>query len=59
VLVPKAKLEIFIPDELIEVVVETITKAARTGQFGDGKIFISDVLEVVKIRTGERGSGAI
>ena len=59
VLVPKTKLEIFIPDELVEVVVETITQTARTGQFGDGKIFISEVLEVIKIRTGERGGDAI
>lgn len=59
VLVAKTKLEIFVTDELVEVVVDTITQSARTGRLGDGKIFISDVLEVVKIRTGERGSDAI
>ena len=59
VVVPKTKLEIFIPDGLLEVVIETVSQAARTGQLGDGKIFVSDVLEAVKIRTGERGSDAI
>lgn len=59
VFVPKTKLEIFIADELLEVVIQTITQAARTGQFGDGKVFVSDVLEAVKIRTGERGADAI
>lgn len=59
VFVPKTKLEIFVPDELTEVVVGTISDTARTGQLGDGKIFISEVLEAVKIRTGERGSDAI
>ena len=59
VYVPKTKLEIFVADDLCEVVLETITQAARTGQFGDGKILISDVLEVVKIRTGERGANAV
>lgn len=59
VYVPKTKLEIFISDEQCEVVVETISQVARTGQFGDGKILISDVLEVIKIRTSERGAKAV
>lgn len=59
VLVAKTKIEIFVTDELVEIVVDTITQSARTGRLGDGKIFVSDVLEVVKIRTGERGSDAI
>ena len=59
IVVPKAKLEMFVPDELLEVVIETVARVARTGQFGDGKIFVSDVVEAVKIRTGERGSDAI
>lgn len=57
--VKKVKLEIVVPDELLEKVVETITRHAHTGNPGDGKIFISTVDEVVKIRTGERGEEAI
>ena len=57
--VAKAKLEIVVPDELVERVVEVIQKNAHTGNPGDGKIFIYDVRDVVKIRTGERGEEAI
>lgn len=57
--VPKAKLEIVVPDELADAVVSTIQKAAHTGNPGDGKIFVYDVQEIVKIRTGERGENAI
>jgi len=57
--VPKAKLEIVVSDELVEVVVETIRRLAHTGQPGDGKIFVIPVEEVVKIRTGERGETAL
>ncbi|MFQ6092058.1 MAG: P-II family nitrogen regulator [bacterium] len=56
---PKAKVEIVVPDELTEIVVETIQKSAHTGNPGDGKIFIIDVLDVVKIRTNERGQKAL
>ena len=56
---PKIKLEIIIPDDLVAQVVETIEKAARTGRIGDGKIFLTDIEEVVRIRTGERGKDAI
>ncbi len=56
---PKIKLEIIIPDELVAQVVETIENAARTGRIGDGKIFVTNVEEVVRIRTGERGKDAI
>ena len=56
---PKIKLEIIIPDELVAQVVETIEKAARTGRIGDGKIFVTNVEDVVRIRTGERGKDAI
>ena len=55
----RTKLEIIVPDELAEVTVKAIQENARTGGKGDGKIFISDVLDVVRIRTGERGRGAI
>ena len=57
--VPKIKIEIVIDDGLVSDAVEAISKAARTGQVGDGKIFISPVEEVVRIRTGESGSSAI
>ena len=59
VFVNKAKLENIIPDELLEVVIDTVTQVARTGQFGDGKLVVSDVRNAIKIRTGERGSDAI
>jgi nitrogen regulatory protein P-II 1 len=56
---PKTKLEIVVPDELCDKVVEVIARAARTGKKGDGKIFVLPVLDVVKIRTGEHGTAAI
>ena len=57
--VAKVKLEIVVPDDLVETVVDVIQKHAHTGNPGDGKIFIYDVKDVVKIRTGERGEEAI
>ena len=56
---PKVKIEIVLSDELVEPAVEAILKAARTGRIGDGKIFVSDVWEAIRIRTGERGAAAI
>jgi len=56
---PKVKIEVVCPDDLAERAIEAITAAARTGRIGDGKIFVSDVLEVVRIRTGERGDDAV
>jgi nitrogen regulatory protein P-II 1 len=56
---PKVKLEIIVSEEMVVKVVETIEKAARTGRIGDGKIFVTPVEEVVRIRTGERGEDAI
>lgn len=57
--VPKVKLEIVIEDERAELVVETIVQTAHTGKIGDGKIFISPVEDVVRIRTQERGEDAL
>lgn len=57
--VPKVKLEIVVPDGLADTVVGVIHKNAHTGNPGDGKIFVYRVEDVVKIRTGERGEGAI
>ncbi len=56
---PKIKLEIVVDDELVEQVVDVIEETARTGKIGDGKIFVTPVEEVIRIRTGERGPGAI
>ena len=56
---PKIKLEIVIDEDLVERVVEVIEEAARTGKIGDGKIFVTPVEDVIRIRTGERGPGAI
>ena len=56
---PKVKLEVVVEDGIVERVVEAIAAAARTGRIGDGKIFVMDVGEVLRIRTGERGSDAI
>jgi nitrogen regulatory protein PII len=57
--VPKVKLEIAVDDGLADSVVETIGEAARTGRIGDGKIFVLNVEEAIRIRTGERGPDAI
>lgn len=56
---PKVKLEIALADDMVETVVEAITKAASTGKIGDGKIFIANLEEVIRIRTGETGTDAI
>jgi len=56
---PKVKLEIVAPDSLVQKIIETIETAAKTGRIGDGKIFITPVDEVIRIRTGERGEAAI
>ena len=56
---PKSKIELIVPDELVTQVIETIERAAKTGKIGDGKIFVTLVEEVIRIRTGERGKEAI
>jgi nitrogen regulatory protein P-II 1 len=56
---PKTKLEIVVKDEQLEEIIEVITKAAQTGRIGDGKIFVSDLVDVIRIRTEERGEDAI
>ena len=56
---PKMKLELVVDDDQVERCVEVITQAARTGKIGDGKIFVTDVLRVVRIRTGEQDQDAI
>jgi len=56
---PKVKVELVVSDDLVEEVISTIAGTARTGEIGDGKIFISDITEAVAIRTGVRGEPAI
>lgn len=56
---PKLKLEVVVDDSAVENVITAVTDAARTGAIGDGKIFISDVQDAVRIRTGERGGAAL
>ena len=56
---PKVKIEVVCEDAVLERAVEAIINSARTGRIGDGKIFVSSVEEVIRIRTGERGEGAI
>jgi len=57
--IPKIKMEIIVSDDLASKVVEAIEQAAKTGRIGDGKIFVTTVEEVVRIRTGERGEDAL
>ena len=56
---PKAKIELAVDDDIADQVVEAIANTARTGKIGDGKIFVSDLLETIRIRTGETGSEAV
>jgi nitrogen regulatory protein P-II 1 len=57
--IPKIKVEIIVADDMAARVIETIAQAAKTGRIGDGKIFVTPVEEVVRIRTGERGEDAL
>jgi nitrogen regulatory protein P-II 1 len=57
--VPKSQIELVVADELVDQVIEIIEKNAKTGKIGDGKIFLSPIEEVIRIRTGERGKEAI
>jgi nitrogen regulatory protein P-II 1 len=56
---PKIKIEVVVSDDMVNSVVDAIQAAARTGKIGDGKIFITDVLDVIRIRTGETGAQAV
>ena len=57
--VPKVKVEVVVDDAKLQTALDTIAKAAHTGQIGDGKIFVSDLTDVVRIRTGESGTEAL
>ena len=56
---PKIKIELVVSDDQLQDALEAIQTAARTGRIGDGKIFVSDIIEVIRIRTGESGNAAI
>ena len=57
--VPKVKIELYVKDNMVAPVIEAITRSAKTGSLGDGKIFVSDLNSVVRIRTGETGESAL
>lgn len=57
--VPKAEIEVVVADNMVKTVIDTIVKAARSGKVGDGKIFVLDVAEAVRIRTGESNDAAL
>ena len=57
--IPKAKIEIVVPDEKVAAVLETIEQKAKTGKIGDGKIFVYDVAQTIRIRTGQTGNEAL
>ncbi len=57
--VPKSRIEVLVDDEQVDPVVKTITEAARTGSIGDGKLWVTPVEQVIRIRTGEAGSDAL
>jgi nitrogen regulatory protein P-II 1 len=56
---PKVKIEVVLPDELVETAIEAIISAAKTGKIGDGKIFVYPVEQAIRIRTGEEGADAL
>jgi nitrogen regulatory protein P-II 1 len=56
---PKVKIEVAVPVEILERVIEAIVKSAKTGKFGDGKVFVTNLEDAVRIRTGERGEEAL
>src|ERR1700694_4377390 len=56
---PKIKIEIVAPDSLVATILDAVQKSAKTGKIGDGKIFISEVLDAMRIRTGEHGEEAV
>jgi nitrogen regulatory protein P-II 1 len=56
---PKVKIDVIVPDNLVEAAVDAIIKTAKTGKFGDGKVFVSALEQVVRIRTGEQGEQAL
>jgi nitrogen regulatory protein P-II 1 len=58
-LLPKIRVEVVVKDEDLEDALEAIAKAAQTGEIGDGKVFVSEILDAIRVRTGERGDAAL
>ena len=58
-LIPKTRVELIVKDNEVEKITDAIIKGARTGEVGDGKLFISDIVDVIRIRTGEKGNDAV
>jgi nitrogen regulatory protein PII len=58
-LLPKMKIVVYLRDEQVEEAIEAIVKATKTGEIGDGKIFVSEVVDAIRVRTGERGDAAL
>ena len=58
-LVPKVKIEVALPEQLVEAAMDAVLKTAKTGKFGDGKVFVTSLDDVVRIRTGEHGEQAL
>ncbi len=56
---PKVKVEVAVPEEIVEKVIEAVLRTAKTGKFGDGKVFVTNLDDAVRIRTGERGEEAL
>ena len=57
--IPKVKIEVVVTDDVLDTVIEKIEEAAKTGKLGDGKIFVFDIEQAIRVRTGERGEDAI
>jgi nitrogen regulatory protein P-II 2 len=57
--IPKTKIELYVADNMVQKVIDTIIRSSKTGSVGDGKIFVSDLVSVVRIRTGETGESAL
>ncbi|HTQ09847.1 MAG TPA: P-II family nitrogen regulator [Fimbriimonadaceae bacterium] len=58
-LLPKLRMEVVVKDEDLEAALDAVMRASQTGEIGDGKIFVSDVIEAIRVRTGERGDAAL
>ena len=57
--IPKVKIEVVVPDDLVERVIDAIVQSARSGRIGDGKIFVTEIKDAIRVRTGERGDAAL
>ncbi|MCW5947486.1 MAG: P-II family nitrogen regulator [Fimbriimonadales bacterium] len=58
-LLPKARIEVVVRDDQVDIAIAAIMEAAQTGEIGDGKVFVTDIIDAIRIRTGERGEAAL